>query len=129
MTTKNVQIRSAIRYSEAFKRAVIQELESSGNTVHFLQLKYRIKGMGTIKRWLGQYGQSIRGKVIRVEKPEEINELQRLRRELDRVKLSLADAHVELAVERAYLEVACERMGEAVEVFKKKNAGKRRTMR
>jgi hypothetical protein len=39
----------------------------------------------------------------------------------------LADAHVDLALERAYTKLACERAGLEVEEFKKKAAGQLRT--
>ena len=68
-------------------------------------------------------------KVIRVEKAGEVDEASRLRKELRRVKEALADAHVELALEKAYLEVACEQLDQTTEGFKKKQAGGRRTGR
>jgi hypothetical protein len=76
-----------------------------------------------------QYGNGSRGKIIRVERPKEINELARLRAELRRVKEALADAHVDLALERAFTQMACERAGVEVEEFKKKAAGGLRTKR
>jgi hypothetical protein len=76
-----------------------------------------------------KYGNGSRGKRIRVEKPNEINELARLRGELRRVKEALADAHVDLALERAFTEVACERIGIDPEEFKKKVVGKLRIKR
>ena len=64
-----------------------------------------------------------------MEKPNEINELARLKAELRRAKEALADAHIDLALERAYTELACERAGVEVEEFKKKAAGKLRIKR
>ena len=69
------------------------------------------------------------GKVIRVEKPDEINEAVRLRSQLRRAKEALADAHMELALEKAFLAVACEQMDQSVEGFKKKHGGRPRTRR
>jgi hypothetical protein len=67
--------------------------------------------------------------VIRVERADEVNEAARLRSELRRAKEALADAHMELALEKAYLAVACEEMQQSLEGFKKKHAGGRRTGR
>jgi hypothetical protein len=67
--------------------------------------------------------------VVRVETPNEIHELKRLRGELQRTKAALADLHLELALERAYLVEACEQMNQTVEGFKKKHAGQPRTGR
>ena len=80
-------------------------------------------------RWVKQYGSGKYGKVIRVEEAGEINEELRLRREVRKLKEVLADAHVDLALTRSYLEIACEEMDQSVEAFKKKHDGGRRTRR
>jgi transposase-like protein len=118
-----------IRYSEAFKMAVVRELEEQDLPFEHVRRKYGILGCFTVQGWVRKYGNGSRGKRIRVEKPEEINELARLRAQLRRVKEALADAHVELALERAFTEVACERMGMDPVEFKKKAAGKLRIKR
>jgi transposase-like protein len=91
--------------------------------------KYDIKGDGTVMRWVRQFGSGKYGKVIRVERPNEISETARLRTQLRQAKEALADAHMELALEKAYLEVACEQMDQTLEGFKKKHAGRPRTGR
>jgi len=80
-------------------------------------------------RWVRQFGSGKYGKVIRVERPDEINETARLRSQLRQAKEALADAHMELALEKAFLAVACEQMDQTVEGFKKKQAGGPRTKR
>jgi hypothetical protein len=69
------------------------------------------------------------GKVIRVERADETQVNARLRQQLRQAKEALADAHMELALERAYLAEACEQMEQSVEGFKKKHAGRPRTGR
>jgi hypothetical protein len=66
---------------------------------------------------------------VRVEQGDEVNEATRLRRQLRQAKEALADAHMELALEKAFLAVACEQMGQTEEAFKKKHVGRRRTWR
>ena len=62
--------------------------------------------------------------MIRVQKPEEIDELKRLSDRLRRLETALADANVELSLERAYTRLACQRAGiKDVEEFKKKADG------
>jgi transposase-like protein len=117
------------RYSEAFKMAVVRELQEQDLPFEHVRRKYGILGCSSVQTWVRKYGNGSRGKRIRVEKPNEINELARLRGELRRVKEALADAHVELALERAFTEVACERIGIDPEEFKKKVAGKLRIKR
>jgi transposase-like protein len=124
--TKLAGQNSAIRYSEAFKLAVVREVEEQDLPFEHVRRKYGIMGPVTVQRWVRRYGNGSRGKIVRVEKPNEMNELVRLKAELRRAKEALADAHIDLALERAYTELACERVGLDVEEFKKKAAGKLR---
>jgi transposase-like protein len=126
---KRVGQNAGIRYSEAFKMAVAREVESQDLPFDQVRRKYGILGCFTVQAWVRKYGNGSRGKRIRVERPEEINELVRLRAELRKVKEALADAHVDLALERAFTEVACQRLGMDPVEFKKKAAGKLRTKR
>ena len=118
-----------IRYSKGFKMQLVREVEGGKSCAWAVQRKYKIKGATTVMRWVRQLGSGQYGKVIRVEKAGEVDEASRLRKELRRVKEALADAHVELALEKAYLEVACEQLEQTTEAFKKKRDGGRRTKR
>lgn len=118
-----------IRYSPGFKMQLVKEVEDGKLCSNEVAQKYNIKGTSTVTRWVRQYGSGRYGKVIRVEKADEVNEVSRLRNQLRQVKEALADAHVDLALEKAFLEVACEQMNETPEDFKKKHAGRRRTKR
>jgi transposase-like protein len=118
-----------IRYSKGFKLQLVREVESGKVCAWAVGRKYGLKGQGTVMRWVRQYGSGRYGKVIRVERADEVNEAARLRSELRRAKEALADAHMELALEKAYLAVACEEMQQSLEGFKKKHAGGRRTGR
>ena len=126
MKQKAGENRIVIRYSEVFKMEVVRELEASGATFEGMRQKYGIRGSGTLKRWVGRYGNGTRGKVIRVEKPEEINEVKQLRERMRRLEAALADANLDLALEREYTRLACERAGiKDVGEFKKKRVGSR----
>jgi transposase len=116
-----------IRYSEAFKMAVVRELEERDLPFENIRRKYGIKGSETVQEWVREYGNGSRGKRIRVERPEEINELKRLKDRVRRLETALADANIEIALERAFTKLACERAGVDPEEFKKKAAGQRRT--
>jgi Transposase. len=115
-----------IRYSEAFKMAIVRELEEQDLPCEHLRRKYGIKGCFTVQAWVRKYGNGSRGMRIRVEKPEEINELKRLKARIRQLESALADANIDRALERAFTELACERAGVDVEEFKKKAAGKLR---
>jgi transposase-like protein len=106
---------------------VVREIEQRDLPLEAVSRRYGIKGKTTLLKWVRKYGNGSRGMRIRVERPEEITELARLRAELRRVKEALADAHVDLALERAFTQVACARLGVEPEEFKKKAAGKLRT--
>jgi transposase-like protein len=124
---KRVGQNHGIRYSEAFKLAVVREVEEQDLPFEQVRRKYGIRGNDTVLKWVRQYGNGTRGKRIRVEKPEEINELRRLKERVRRLESALADANIDLALERAFTELACERGGLDVQEFKKKAAGKLRT--
>ena len=116
-----------IRYSEAFKMALVRELEEQDLPFEHVRRKYGILGSCTVQKWVRKYGDGTRGKRIRVERPEEINELKRSKERVRRLESALADANIDLALERAYTELACERVGTGVEEFKKRAAGQLRT--
>jgi transposase len=116
---------TAIRYSEAFKMEVVRELESQGQAFDAVRRKYGIGGADTVQQWVRKYGNGTRGKIIRVQKPEEIDELKRLKSRVRQLEVALADSNVDLALERAYLRLACQRAGITdVAGFKKKAAGR-----
>ena len=118
-----------IRYSKSFKMQLVREVETGKFNAWAVQRKYDIKGANTVMRWVRQFGSGKYGKLIRVEKANEVNEAVRVRGELRRVKEALADTHVALALEQAFLAVACEELDQSLEAFKKKHAGGRRTRR
>jgi len=120
---------TAIRYSKAFKMQAVREVESGQNCAWAVKQKFGIKGNGTVTRWVRQLGSGKFGKIIRVEKADEISEATRLRRQLQLTKGALADAHMELALEKAFLRVACDQLEQTVEGFKKKHGGRPRTRR
>jgi transposase-like protein len=126
MTTNTDGIRVPIRYSEAFKMSVVQELERSGLAFGEVARKYGIAGSATIQIWVRKYGNGSRGKVIRVEKPEEIDQKKQLKERVRALEQAVGSLHIELALERAYTNIACERAGiEDVAAFKKKPLGSR----
>jgi transposase-like protein len=122
-------MKKEIRYSHGFKMQAVRDVESGKDCAWAVTRKYDIKGRATVMRWVRQFGSGRYGKVIRVEKANEVNEAARLRSQLRQAKESLADAHMDLALEKAFLEAACEQMNQTVEGFKKKQSGGRRTGR
>ncbi|MBL1280730.1 MAG: transposase [Fluviicola sp.] len=110
-----------IRYSEAFKLEVVKDYEESQLTRSEVSEKYGIKGGATLSCWLRKYGKkSSLNKIIRVEKPEERNQLKSLQLENDKLKKALADSYIKQITSESFLEAASELMGLTVEELKKK---------
>jgi len=108
--------------------AVVREMETEGLSCGAAGRKYGIKGRNTVEKWARKYSQGLIGKVIRVETPQEVNELKQAKVRIKRLESLLADTNLELALERQYTRLACERAGiRDVEEFKKKAAGKQPT--
>ena len=122
------QIRAAVRYSEAFKMEIVRELESGGINTDQIRRKYGIGSNGSIRGWVRKYGNGSVGRIIRVEKAQELNEREELKRRVRALEKALADANIDLSLERAYTKIACERAGiKDVEAFKKKHRGEQPT--
>jgi hypothetical protein len=105
--------------------AVVTELEGGEIPFDRIRRKYGIRGCNTVQKWARKYGNGEFGKIIRVEKPNEVSERDEMKRRIKALEKALADAHLELALERACTRVACQRAGiKDLAEFKKKAAGK-----
>ena len=111
-----------IRYSSCFKRQVVSEIESGRfDNINQAQRHYGITGCGTVRRWLEQFGRNdLCPKVIRVEKPDEKNQIRELKKQIRQLKEALGQTQAEKVIGDAFLEIACEKMDVDVEEFKKK---------
>jgi len=116
-----------IKAQLAFKMGLVREIEQRDLPLDEVRCRFGIKGKTTVLKWVRKYGNGSRGKRIRVERPEEISELKRLKERVRRLESALADANIDVALERAYTQLACERTGVDVEAFKKKAAGQLHT--
>ena len=116
-----------IRYSEAFKRKVVEGLEKGElrNQAEAREL-YGIRGGSTIHQWIRKYGKNhLIAKVVKVESMKERDRIKQLKRKIRELEKALADTKVEQVLDRAYFEVLCEEMGiEDTAEYKKKLAGK-----
>jgi transposase-like protein len=116
--------RTIVRYSEAFKRQVVGELERGKFVSVFEANKvYGIRGSSTVLKWLRKYGcEDLLPKKVRVETLKERDELKEARKRIRQLEAALADAHIDCSLENSYLSIACERIGIDISDFKKKNA-------
>jgi hypothetical protein len=86
---------------------------------------YGITGGSTIKNWLSRYGRNeLCAKVVRVEKPNEKDQIRELKKQIRQLKEALGQTQAEKVIGDAFLEIACEKMGLDVEDFKKKAGGR-----
>lgn len=95
----------------------MREVEEQDLPFEEVRRKYNILGSCTVQKWVRKYDNGTRGKRVRVEKPEEISELRRLRERVRRLESAWADANIDAALERAYTELACERAGVKKGIF------------
>lgn len=114
--------RIVLRYSEAFKRQVVEELETGVvSSVQEAQRRYGIRGGATIAGWIRRYGKNhLLPKVVRVETPDEKREIERLRRQVRELEHALAQTRMKELIAEAQLEIVCQEMGLDVEAQKKK---------
>ena len=88
------------RYSEAFKRQVVNEYED-GRSAYELNRKYGIKGGNTIKRWVKKYGRAgFRSELMVIQRPGEREREEQL---IERLQ-ELEAAVTQLALEKIVLE-------------------------
>ena len=113
-----------VRYSDAFKRQVVQELgKGTRGSLNAVCRAYGIGGTSTIARWARAYGrEDLLPKNVRVETLKERDELKEARKRIRELEAVVADTHIGNCLEKAYFHVACERMGVDPDDFKKKNA-------
>lgn len=119
-----MQSKTEIRYSMAFKQQVIADLESGRfGSIEAAREHYGIGGKGTVRRWLKKYGRNhLAPKVIRVEKPDEADQIRQLKQQVEQLQKALGRTQLEKMMEEAFLHQACLAMGTDAETFKKKVA-------
>jgi len=97
-----------LRYSEEFKRMVVEEIESGVMNVTQACRFYGINGAVSIYKWINQYGMNEqKGKKVMIMTHKEEHELVSLRKENALLKKALEDAE--------FRAIAWESMVEAIE--------------
>ena len=112
-----------VTYSEAFKMQVVEDMKQGKYaTISQARKAYGICGMNTIQKWIKKYGRpELLPKRVRVETMTEIDELKEAKKRIRDLEKALADSHMDYCLERAFLEIACEKMGTTRDELKKKN--------
>lgn len=122
--------KQVMRYSEAFKQQVVDELEEGRfASPHEASQAFGVDP-GSVKRWAREYGKAhLLRKVVRVEKQNEPGEMKRLKERIRKLEAALADSVMDQALDQSFFEILCERTGTDADAFKKKHAGQASTGR
>jgi transposase-like protein len=105
---------------------VVAELEEGRfQSIEAAKKHYGIGGSTTVQKWLKRYGKNhLQAKVVRVETPDEADQIRRLKAEIKRLEQALGQTQAQKILEEQYLKLACEELGQEVEKFKKNAAGR-----
>lgn len=125
------KVKTVVRYSEAFKMQLIQELESGKlDSIEHARRTYGISGTYTIQRWLKRYGRhDLRTRIVHVRKPDEQDEIQKLEEQIKTLKNALAETQMQSLLNKSVYEVLCQEVGVDPSEFKKKANMPRSTKR
>lgn len=104
--------RRIIRYSEAFKLKIVEELEKGNLGFAELRKIYDIRGSGTIRYWLKKYGKyHLLNKIVRIEMPEEVERIKKLEKEKLELERALAKTQLKLLLSESELDLYKEEYG------------------
>ena len=98
-----------IRYSEAFQKKVVEEIRRGKFTMEGSKRYYDIRGATTVKGWLKKWGTKgdLARKVV-IEMPDEVEEKKKLKEEIKKLKIALADSVLKNQVYETLIEVVDE---------------------
>lgn len=112
------------RYSDAFKRQVVEAIEAEGYT-HPQAAELYGCSQSSIHRWLKKYGKNhLLNKVVRIQTMDETDRIGELNQQIAELKEALADVHLDQKVTENRLKIACRQLGIDPEEFKKKHEEK-----
>ena len=112
--------RTTVRYSDCFKRSIVEEIEKNGLSIEDCRRKYGIGGSSTIQKWLKKYGKNhLLNKMVRVETLDEVQKIKALETELKNVKEAFANLSLRNLVLETYLEEFGKETGRTDEIKKK----------
>ena len=112
--------KTTVRYSDCFKRSIVEEIEKNGLSIEDCRRKYGIGGSATIRKWLKKYGKNhLLNKIVRVETIDEIQEINALKKENKALKEAFANLSLKNLVLETYLEEFGKETGRTDEIKKK----------
>lgn len=117
-------MKDRIRYSEAFKLKVMEELrDAKWKSVQEAARAYGIAEM-SVYNWMHKLGfEHLKVRLIYVRTRTELDRIKELEEQVLRLKQSLADEVLDHKIDVEFLKIACQRAGTSVEDLRKKNGG------
>ena len=98
------------RYSEAFKRSVVAEVESGQYTALQAAAAHEVN-FSSVYKWLKDFGRAdSQTRIMRIEMPEERNRIKELEKEKRALESALAQAHMKILLLESTVEVLEERV-------------------
>jgi transposase-like protein len=99
------------RYSEAFKRSVVAEVEAGRYTVLHAAATHGVP-FQTVYQWMKRYGgPDSQTRTMRIEMPDERNRIKELEKEKRALESALAQAHMKIILLESTVEVLEEKAG------------------
>ena len=106
------------RYSEAFKRTVIEAIDQEGLGLEEACRRYDIRAAATVARWYQTYGRNKKvSQTVWVAMADERSELTRLKEENKQLREAIVEKELEILRYRAEMALMA---GETPESLKKK---------
>lgn len=108
------------RYSDAFKRQVVEAVEAEGYTQTEAAELYGCS-QGSVRQWIKKFGKNhLLNKIVRIQTMDESSRISELNKQIEELKVALADAHIDQKLAESRLKVACQKLDVDPEEFKKK---------
>lgn len=117
-------MKDRIRYSEAFKLKVMEELrDAKWKSVREAATAYGITEM-SVYNWMRRLGfEHLKGRLIYVKTRTEMDRIRELEGEVRRLRTALADEVLDHRIDEVALRLMCTRAGTTPEAVKKKSGG------
>jgi transposase-like protein len=115
-------MREVIRYSEAFKLRLADDIGSGKYKSPGEALRRNgIRRVSAVKGWIKRYGrEDMLPKRVKAETVNETDELRAARRRIREPEAALSGAHMDCCLERAFSDIARERLGVGRDELKKR---------
>ena len=104
-----------IRYSEAFRRKVVEEIECGKYSISGAMKVYDIGGSTTIQKWIRRFGKGhLLGTIVRIEMKNETDKIKALEKEKQALESALAQSQLKIIALESTIAVLEEKSGAVV---------------